>query len=450
MTLGGKETMPTHRLCSGKALAAAILFVVLVSLAGIVPTARADCPGGVLLNTGFEEGFSSRGAGEVEVANGWHPWWQDGPDQEDGFNRRPEYKPQDARIFGHGRVREGSFSQKWFNNYATHHAGLLQQVNVPSGSLVTLTAYAWAWSSSKDTFDVSDGQYSVRVGIDPTGGTDWRSPNIVWSPENLTTDQWVQMSVQTQAKAGTVTAFLRGDAEFRVVHNDVYFDDVCLTYVAPTPPPTPRPRPTNTPADTATPTVTPEPTETPTMTPSPTPPPTETPMLGTIRVLAFDDGNGNGRRDPGERLLAGARIELADTLGAPIASHVTDGTSEPHAFQGLAPGSYVVTETDPPGHVSSSPNQWAVTVLGAAQIDVHFADRFEPSPTPTTVKPTQRPTGAPPSPTSEPGPATPAPTTAPVEDSPPLGEWLHSISGLLVAVVALLLPLALRFLKSQL
>jgi len=53
-----------------------LLTVVLMPLVSLVPVASADCPGNVLRNPGFEEGFSERGAGEVTVANGWEPFWQ--------------------------------------------------------------------------------------------------------------------------------------------------------------------------------------------------------------------------------------------------------------------------------------------------------------------------------------------------------------------------------------
>jgi len=435
--------------CARKFLVAAILLALFSPLMVLVPAAKAESPGNVLLNPGFEEGFTTRGAGEVEVANSWHPWWQDGPGQTEGYNKRPEYKPQDARRYGNARVRQGTFSQKWFNSYATHHAGIWQQVNVPANSLVTLRAYAWAWSASKDTWDKSDGTYSVRVGIDPTGGTDWASPNVVWSPENFATDQWVELTIQTRAKGGSVTAFLRGDAEFRMVHNDAYFDDASLTCVPPTPAPTNTPRPTNTPADTPTLTATPEPTNTPTVPASPTPSPTLTPVPGTIWVVVFDDHDGNGVRNPGEKLLAGARIELTNMQRTPIASHVTDGTSEPYAFKGLAPGSYIVTEVDPPGYTSISPNQWAATLIEGTQLDLYFADQFVPSPTPTLTKVIGQPTGTSLPPTREPGRATPTPIPEPAEPHS-FGQWLHGVSGLLVAVVALALPLALRLLRSQL
>jgi len=163
-----------------------------------------------------------------------------------------------------------------------------------------------------------------------------------------------------------------------------------------------------------------------------------------IRVLAFDDRNGNGIKDAGEKLLAGARIELSNMQRTPIASHVTDGSSEPYAFEGLAPGSYVVTETDPPGYTSSSQNQWAATILEGAELELHFADVFAPSPTPTATTAVRRPTA-----TSMPPTPTPTPIPEPRDSLPP-GQGLRSISGLLIALVALTLPLALRFLRAQL
>lgn len=108
------------------------------------------------------------------VANGWNLWYQDGPGQEQGLNHRPEYDAEDANLHGTRRIREGSYAQKWGKVYATHHAGVYQQVNVPAGSGLRLTAWAQSWSSAQDDPGVSDGgQYAVSVGIDPTGGTDW-------------------------------------------------------------------------------------------------------------------------------------------------------------------------------------------------------------------------------------------------------------------------------------
>jgi len=430
--------MRCRHFCRVLAVAGALFMLILLS--GLVQSVKADCPGNVLPNAGFESDFSTRGAVQVVVANSWSPFWQEGPFQDTGYNHRPEYQPEDASRFGRRRVREGNFAQKWSTVYATHHGGIYQQINITPKSLVTVHAWAQAWSSSGDDAAVSSGgNYQMSVGIDPTGGTDWGSPNVVWSPRNNLLDQWVELSVQARAQGGAVTIYLRGDAEFRLKHNDAYFDEICVTIVPPAPPATNTRRPTNTPAHTST------PSNTPTLTPSPVPSATPTPVPAVIRVLAFDDLNGNGIKDKDEALLAGAKIALANGQRTPLATHTTDGASEPYAFQVAEGGNYLVTEVDPPGYMSTSPNQYAVAILPGAQVELAFADRFEPTPTATlTPKPSAtalRPTA---SPTARPTPL-PEPTKTPLT----LGQRISNMSGVLVAGVALILLLALVLGKGR-
>lgn len=426
-----------HRL--GRVLATTSLLVIVSLLGALAPIAYAECPGNALVNGGFEGGFTSRGANEVVVANGWTPFWQDGPFAEDGYNRRPEYKDEDAARFGNRRVREGAHGQKWGSVFATHKGGVFQQVNVAVGSSLTLTAWAQAWSSTADDPATSTGgKFYLSIGIDPTGGTDWNSPNVVWSPVSTTLDQWVQLTVKAKAAAGTVTVYLRGDAEWRNKHNDAYFDDVCLAVVTPPPPPTNTPRNTNTPTITPTPSVTPTPTitETPTITP--------TPLPGLLGIYAFEDANGDGVRDADEPLLAGARFELLDTNRTSVATYETTGAGEPYYFGELRPGTYLLTEIDPPGYTSASPNQLSITVGAGASIVLGFADQVAPTPTPTlTLTPTN--TRIPP--TKSAPTATLHPTPLPVQAKASGG--LGSISGILVALVAVVLPLGLRFLRSR-
>lgn len=425
--------------CWKRVLVLASLFLLWTHLMAL--PVLAECPGNVAVNPGFEHGFSTRdGIPEVSVANGWHPFWQEGPRQEEGLNHRPEFKPEDAARFGYRRVRGGNWGQKMFTTYATHHAGIFQQISVPQGSVVSLSAWGQAWSSERDNPDESrDGKYYLSVGIDPTGGTNFTSENIVWSERNTTLDQWVQLAVEAQAQADTVTVFLRGDAEWPVKHNDAYFDDVCVTYVAPTPPPTPTSiPPTNTPVPTDTPTPSPSPTVEPTATSSPTP------AMGTISVMVFEDLDGDGQRDPQESALSGARLELLDEEETVIESHVTEDDDEPHAFA-VAPGDYTVVETAPDGYRSTSPDRRAVTVISEDQVDVLFADSLQPSPTPTAT--------AEPSATGEAEGPTPAPTDVPPTPSPEPGgglwQSLYGFSGILVLVLALMLPAGLYLLRNR-
>lgn len=470
------------------------------------PAALADCEGNLLVNGGFEGGFSERGSGEVAVANGWNLWYQDGPGQEQGLNHRPEYDAEDANLHGTRRIREGSYAQKWGKVYATHHAGVYQQVNVPAGSGLRLTAWAQSWSSAQDDPGVSDGgQYAVSVGIDPTGGTDWSSPNVVWSARSGTMDQWVQLAVDAKAQAGTVTVYLRGDAEWPLKHNDAYFDDVCLLYTAA---PTKTPAPTNTPAPTAEPTATPAggataPTATPqpaaaaTATPEPekgapqvhvvrpgealstiaakygvttaelaeannmrlsdilavgreliipgtvaeptaTPEPsaTPTPAGGRVRASVFDDTNGNGLRDAGEPLLAGARLILLSARGEVLAEYTTDGVAETYTFEGLPPGTYAVREEAPAGYASTSANEWTVPLEVTSEMDVFFGGRV--------AEPVAPGEGIPSGAAGE--SAEPAGSEGSVSR---VGVGISGYAGILVALLAVVLPVGMRLVRGR-
>ncbi len=422
--------------------ATAALFL---ALGGLYRVA-AQCPGNIALNPGFEEGFSERGAGEVTVANGWHPFYQDGPRVEEGFFKRPEYKGEDASRFGTRRVHSGNWSQKWFTTYGTHNAGILQQMSVPAGSMVTASVWAQSWSSDSDDITRSEGNYRLYIGIDPTGGTDFASGNVVWSAPNLTTDQWVQLSVQARAQGGTITVFLRGEPEFRNKHNDAYFDDVCVTYAAP---PTATPQPTNTPGPTNTPAPTDTPMPTPTPEASPTPEPTATPAAAMVRVAAFEDRNGDGFRNADEPLLSGALIELQSSDGRLVASHRSNAEADPYTFEGLAPGEYTVLVTPGEGYVPSGSEPLSFGVVAGGMREVYIALQTAPTPTPEPSA-TPEPTEAVPIPVESPAEE---PTAAPATTSSGSGGggFFSRYGGLIVAVVGLAIgiPVAMNLLRRQ-
>jgi hypothetical protein len=191
--------------------------------------------GNLLRNSDFEEGFSARGAGELSVGEGWQPWWQDGPGQEEGYNRRPEYKPEDADIYGGRRVRSGRFAQKFFNTFSTHNAGFYQQVNVVPDGRCIFSIWVQVWSSRDPNPDtvVDPGNYRVMVGIDPTGGTDWGAASVVWGEQRVEYNNWIQLSASAIAQGGKVTVFARGFPEYRMQFNDSYWDDAELREEAP-------------------------------------------------------------------------------------------------------------------------------------------------------------------------------------------------------------------------
>jgi LysM repeat protein len=106
----------------------------------------------------------------------------------------------------------------------------------------------------------------LKVGIDPYGGTDPFSSNVVWSPEREAYDQWVEFAAQTKAQGDAVTVFTHSRAEFDWARqtNDVYVDDANLAVVSgQTETPGAAPAAVTQPAGTPGPTSTPLPTRTP-------------------------------------------------------------------------------------------------------------------------------------------------------------------------------------------
>ena len=89
---------------------------------------------------------------------------------------------------------------------------------------------------------------------------------------------------------------------------------------------------------------------------------------------AFVDVNGDGRRQAGERPLAGATVAIVDAAGVTVATTQTDGRGG-YAVRGLDLGTYRVVVT-PPGGMSAPGREVAVT-SGAVQrnIDVAVAAR---------------------------------------------------------------------------
>jgi hypothetical protein len=137
-------------------------------------------------------------------------------------------------------------------------------------------------------------------------------------------------------------------------------------------------------AVTPTPTAVPA-TDTPAILPSPTvPPPTATPVPGgSICVSAFDDANGNGLREAGEGLVAGATLEVLQG-DQPIITYETVGSGEPHCFAELAAGSYTVTGQPPEGSRATTRTEWSLALVGGRNESVSLGVTRSAAATPQT------------------------------------------------------------------
>jgi hypothetical protein len=204
----------------------------------------------------------------------------------------------------------GAPSLRIRNSGGTFKAGIYTQVQVTPGAGYRASC-AWGAPNAPD-------QFGRQLGIDPTGGTDPNSPNIIWGPMHWGPGRIlnypppdVNVDVKARAINSTITVFFLTDHPQSTGDNLIFIDAIALypddsapAPVAPAEPsPTPVP-PTEAPAEAApaagqvqvaavalptdtpipaTATFTPAPTDTPTATPTatftPTPSPTPTPTF---------------------------------------------------------------------------------------------------------------------------------------------------------------------------
>lgn len=234
-----------------------IAALVLAGLATAAPQ-RADGPN-LLKNPGFESPYSKQCCqtdlsqyfpdtpiDEVQVADGWFGWWLQ-PDLDPAHPascfridspacvawHRPEWREASCGPVCADRIRSGNNAQKYFTFWSVHDAGMYQPVSgIAPGSRLRFSVYMQAWSTNT-AYGPSDPAQNIgmRVGIDPTGGANAFSPNVIWSPVNDTYDAWGLYAVEAVARGRAVTVFTRSTPLYPLQHNDIYLDDASLVVV---------------------------------------------------------------------------------------------------------------------------------------------------------------------------------------------------------------------------
>ncbi|MBN1564424.1 MAG: hypothetical protein JXA10_11335 [Anaerolineae bacterium] len=385
--------------------AVSLLTGVMGNRAGSIPRVLAQAPPNLLGNPGLEGPYFGQGSTNQTVPQGWTLAVQQGS---------PASLPDSDLVHG------GDASWALKLNGAVFTAVGYQQVTVTPGAVLRAAAYAQAFTCHDPAtlcaittapYRQSDQTAGVqlRVGIDPTGGTDPLAAVVVWSATLAPYDEWAEIHVTTTADSATVTVFLSMTQTQGLALNEVYWDDASLiaTDVIPTATPT-ESLPTETPLPTATatltPTVTPTatPTATATATPTSTPSPTITPSPtaitlenavpelmaegGELCISVFADTNTNGQWDEGETVQT-ADFDLIGPDGRPQAYLYTDnGTGEAYCLE-LIPAQYQVRVRFADGIAATTSTQLAIALTRGNRFDVVFggaADYQPPTPPPGT------------------------------------------------------------------
>lgn len=96
---------------------------------------------------------------------------------------------------------------------------------------------------------------------------------------------------------------------------------------------------------------------------------------GTLRVVKFNDRNGNGLRDPGDEAVPGVLFRV--TIQGQTLGELTNANGE-IVWSNVPIGSYVVTEVVPPGYTATTPNPVTVQVTANTTSSALFGNRVTP------------------------------------------------------------------------
>ena len=149
----------------------------------------------LLQDAGFEGNYVGRGRPNLNTPAAWNIWLATSPHNYDWqtFADKVAAFPQN----GGAEVHSGSHSLNLNDGYATFTAAIYQQVSVQPNQ--NYTGSIWARLKTCNSLKMpitaarrsSSGAY-VKVGIDPTGGTDPNNPAIVWSGNIRRLNTWQQ------------------------------------------------------------------------------------------------------------------------------------------------------------------------------------------------------------------------------------------------------------------
>lgn len=288
--------MQGQRSWSTAALLLPLFFLATVAL---VRAQAGDCysPANLTTNCDFNEYSNQSANGQIrQIAVGWNLWVEAGSLAVDQAFDSPSPP-----------------SQRFWSNGDRFTAGLWQQVGGVTPGATYLAGLVWAPHG-----DQCENCIERKIGLDPTGGIDPTSPNIVWGAATYDRKPFDIIRTRAVARSSTITVFIRVHNPMSHGIDEVFLDGAWLyqdTSVPPVsapdpvsgaevavaapppptetpvpasptiPPPSPTPLPpTATPSPSAT--TAPEPTATATATTTPSPSPSATPTATATTTAA--------------------------------------------------------------------------------------------------------------------------------------------------------------------
>ena len=225
------ETVKHSAMTAGRYAWLSLVLAVVVVISGVgmagQPALAQDANPNLLVNGSLEQPYYGQGAPTRTAPSGWSIWLGAGA---------PEAFPHNDKV----QVLEGEVSWNVKQGYTAFTAAGYQRVSgLAAGQGVKLTAYGWVYTCNDTTTScvIADPPYrrsdtaagaSLKVGIDPNGGTDPLAASVVWSAAAAPYDQWAELSATASAAGDSVTVFLYMTQTAGLAINNVYWDKVSL------------------------------------------------------------------------------------------------------------------------------------------------------------------------------------------------------------------------------
>jgi hypothetical protein len=110
----------------------------------------------------------------------------------------------------------------------TKNGGAYQTVQARPGQAYRLTGRVYTRTEGDGKKPIDN---NCRLGIDPTGGRDPNSPDVVWTNRTESEQKWTLLSVEVTAQSSRITVFIRHEMRRANTWNLTLFDDIQLDKV---------------------------------------------------------------------------------------------------------------------------------------------------------------------------------------------------------------------------
>jgi hypothetical protein len=123
-------------------------------------------------------------------------------------------------------VKSGERSQEITFDFISAEAGLHRRAQTNPGHRYQIEA----WGKHVR----SDSPVELSLGVDLSGGDDWRSASVKWEPwDEAAEGTWVHTQTTVRASGPSLTVFLKGYHPFAAQGGATLFDDVRIVDVGP-------------------------------------------------------------------------------------------------------------------------------------------------------------------------------------------------------------------------